>query len=278
MSGYFYNNKKFCSFGALLKNKSFSIGIPWLFLGTVSYLYNAILSKNFGILAYLKWIIGNGTYLYFLTVLFLLFLIFYRTNDWILYVACLLNVVSLALTAFGLIEPIISILHITNYLNIFNWCGIFAAGMIVRKKISQEKFYTVIKHIRIPTLVLFSVALVLLSIFDSVQVGYFSKIGIFLEILGTITIFSLSSFSCFANRVFYDISNMSFSIYLIHMMAVGILDIVYNIHFTLQAVASIIVIAFCYAILCFARFLIKLIRCEKYFNPLFGFRERKLEK
>ena len=44
-SGYYYNPQKY-TFAGLLKNKAITIVLPWVFLGTLSYLYNAILSKN----------------------------------------------------------------------------------------------------------------------------------------------------------------------------------------------------------------------------------------
>lgn len=67
-SAYYYNPKKY-TFVGLLKNKAITLGLPWIFLGTIGYLYNAILSKSFSVVGYLKWIIGNGSFLWFLTIL-----------------------------------------------------------------------------------------------------------------------------------------------------------------------------------------------------------------
>ena len=75
MSAYYYNPKKSGALlSGVLKKKIITIGIPWLFLGTLTYLYNAILSGNLNAIEWVKWILGYKTYLYFLTVLFLCFI------------------------------------------------------------------------------------------------------------------------------------------------------------------------------------------------------------
>ena len=134
-AGYYYNPKKY-TFIALLKNKFISVCLPWLFFGSIYYVYKAILkpgehlSLSFG--AYFKWIIGHETFLYFCTILLLCFLIFYRTNKPILISSVVITFISVMLTASGMWKPIIEALHITDYLNIFNWAGFFALGMLLK--------------------------------------------------------------------------------------------------------------------------------------------------
>ena len=274
-SAYYYNPQKY-GFVGLLKNKALTLCVPWLFLGTVSYLYNALLSKNFGIVGYCKWIIGNGSFLYFMSVLVICFLLFYRTNNIILFSAIGINLVSLVLTATGIIEPLINILHITNYLNVFNWIGVFALGMLA-KQLSAEKLYSFLKNTRYIALALFVVAVVLVCVFE-VQTGYFSYVGIWLELLGMWAILGASTFGYLENRLVFDVSNLSFAIYLIHMMVIGVFDRLYNIHLVTQIFAVFIVIAISYVALFVVRWVIKLVRLEKYLYPLFGFRDRKMEK
>lgn len=274
-SAYYYNPKKY-TFVGLLKNKAITLGLPWIFLGTVGYLYKAVLSKSLSVVEYLKWIFGNGSFLYFLTILILCFLIFYRTNNIVLYCSIGVSLVSLILTATGVLDPVISALHITNYLNIFNWVGVFALGMLF-KQIDSEKLYNFVYKMRFVAIGLFAVVVLIVCIFD-VKVGYFSYIGIWLELLGTFAIFGMSTIGIFENKLFYDMSNLSFTVYLIHMMVIGIFDKVYNLHFVLQAIAVFIVIGICYGILFVGRWIIRLIKLEKYLYPLFGFRNRKLDK
>ena len=273
-SGYYYNPQKY-TFAGLLKNKAITIVLPWVFLGTLSYLYNAILSKNLSLLGYFKWIIGNGSFLYFMTVLVLCFLIFYRTNKIVLFASIIVNLISLTLTATKIIDPVINALHITNYLNILNWVGIFAIGMLV-KKIPAEKFYLFIRKTRFVFLGLFAIAVALVCVFD-IWVGYFSYVGIWLELLGTLAILGISTVKFFENKFVFDVSNLSFTVYLVHMMVIGVFDRLYNIHPITQSMAVLIIIGICYGVLVAARWVIKLIKLEKYLFPLLGFRTRKVE-
>lgn len=106
VSGYLYSPEHYGSFGKMLVKKLKSLGIPWLFLGTVGYLYNGILSKNISALSYFKFIIGNGSYLYFMTVLFLCFVAGYFIKSKALKVMLIfVNILSLELTAGGGTEP-----------------------------------------------------------------------------------------------------------------------------------------------------------------------------
>ena len=79
MAGYLYNPSKFDSIVVLIKKKFLSIGVPWLCCGTLVWVYNAILSTKFrSLLGYIKWMFGNGTYLYYIPVIFACFLAFYK--------------------------------------------------------------------------------------------------------------------------------------------------------------------------------------------------------
>lgn len=277
LSGYYYNSKKYKTFFQLIKNKALTIGLPWLFFGTISYFYNILLSnKNFQIVGYLKWILGNGTYLYYLTVLFFCFLLFYRTNLSILITSIILSLISLFLTACNVWAPVIEILHITNYLNIFNWIGIFALGLLISQHITAKKLFCFFEKSRWAFLFLFSSIAVLLCIFYKIPVGYFSYIGIWLELLGALAIFSLSTFSFFENTLFVNLANFSFTIYLIHMIVIGIVDKIYNLHFAISIFATPIVIIVCFVGCLLVKHLIKLIKGEKWLYPLFGFRDKKL--
>ena len=273
-AGYYYNPPKY-TFAGLLKNKATTIVLPWAFLGTIMYLYNAILSKNLSIIGYLKWIIGNGSFLYFMTVLVICFLIFYRANKIVLIASIVVNLISLALTATKVIDPVIKVLHITNYLNVFNWIGIFVIGMLV-KRVPAEKFYLFIRKTRFVFLGLFAVAVALVCVFN-VGVGYFSYVGIWLELLGTLAILGISTAKIFENKFVFDVSNLSFTIYLVHMMVIGVFDRLYNIHPITQAMAVFIIIGISYIALSIARWAIRFVKLEKYLFPLFGFRARKLE-
>lgn len=276
MAAYFYNTQKYTSIWHMLSNKLYTVGLPWLFLGSVSYIYNALLSRKFSVMAYLNWMIGNGSYLYYLTVLLLLFVIFYRTNTAILISSMVVTLVSLMLTAVGVWDPIIKFLHITNYLNVLNWVGIFALGILM-KRIAPEKLFAFFRKSRWIFAVAFLVAVVVICLLD-IPTGYFSYIGIWLELLGVLAIFGVSTIPVLSNRLFADISNMSFTIYLIHMMVIGVFDSVFNVNVITQILAVFIVICICYVSLSICRWLIKKVKIERLVNPLFGFRNVAIKK
>ena len=208
-------------------------------------------------------------------MLFLCFLIFYKTNIYALIGAMVLSVISLMLTAAGVLESIINFLGITNYLNIFNWVGVFALGMFMKKYLPVEKLYNFLVQSRWGVFIAFNIVAILLVIFSDIKVGYFSYVGIWFELLGTLAILSLSTLNMFDVKFIRDISSFSFTIYLIHMMIIGVFDKIYNMHIVLQIFSSAIVILVCYLLLFVARWFIKLLKAEKYLYPVLGFRERK---
>ncbi|MBQ7384675.1 MAG: oligosaccharide flippase family protein [Clostridia bacterium] len=276
MSGYYYNTKKFKSFFAMLKAKAVSVVIPWMFLGTVIYLYNSLLGGlAITPLEWFKWIIGYKTYLYFMTVLLLCFMIFYRTNKAILISAIPISLISLMATATGVLDSVVELLHITHYLNIFNWIGIFALGKLI-SQIEAEKVYKFIRKSRYAVIAIFVLAVVALCVFDGIEVGYFTYIGIYLELLGALFIFAVSSFKIFNLKLIQNIANNSFAIYLIHMAVIGVSGRIINIHPITQIFSSVFIILVCHFALELCRFVIKKLKAEKYLNPLFGFRSRKI--
>ena len=275
MSSYYYRPEKFPNFLGMVKNKLISIGIPWIFLGTVVYLYNGILRKNLSVISYFKWIIGNGTYLYYLTVLVLCFIIFYKPSKVLSIVSIVLTPISLALTAMGSMEPVIEFLHITDYLNIFNWIGIFGLGQLTRSA-DPKKLFEFFGAVRIYVISIFLLASVLLVVFDKVELGYFSYIGIYFALLGALCIFCLSTWKAFSNKFFVSIANNSFAIYLIHMVLIGIMDRIYNVHILTQIISALLVVAVAHIGLEVCRFLINKAKAEKFLNPIFGFRNRKV--
>ncbi len=242
MAGYFFKTEKFASFGVLLKKKAVSLCIPWLFLGTLTWCYNAILvPNNRGILQYLKWIFGNGSYLYYMPMLLLCFILMYKAPKWCRFIAIGLNVLSILLTASGLLKPILEYLNITNYLNVFNWIGFFAFGMLLQD-ISEEKLTTFFIKSRFWFISAFLIVFSLIIIFNNIPADYFSFIAIPYEMIGAFAIFGLSTFSLTKFSVFRQLSNCSFSIYLVHIIFIGLLDGVMDNYTITQLLSPVVTI------------------------------------
>ena len=275
MAGYFFRPQKFKTFGALLGKKGVSIGIPWLFLGSLTWLYNAILSVKFRSLGgYFQWIFGNGTYLYYLPVLFFCFLLFYRAPKVLRYVALLMTAISIFLTAMGFLDVAISFLGVNHYLNVFNWIGFFALGMILQEA-DPEKLFGFFQKFKWLNFSLFAVALALLLVFREIPYHYFSFVAIPYEILGGMAILSLSTYSLTRFSVFNWLSGFSFSIYLFHMIFIGLFDRLLGISEITRMLSPIVIIASCFLMFLIGWFLFRKLRLEKVYALLTGCRLSK---
>lgn len=78
LSGYFFNYRKYKNLFELLISKLINIVIPWFFCGLLVY-FSRFISQPFKLDFFEigNWLLGNGSYLYFLTMLFLIYVIIY---------------------------------------------------------------------------------------------------------------------------------------------------------------------------------------------------------
>ncbi|WP_228098854.1 acyltransferase [Pedobacter sp. MC2016-24] len=216
IAGYFFNPDKY-GFKNFFYNKVTTILVPWVFTGTVVYL----VINRFELGTWLNWLIGNGSYLYYLTTLMICYLIMFKIKNNKLKLGLLiLTVTSLILTSFGYLDQIsnrfFGISQVYNYLNCFNWLGFFILGMISRGK--MESINAKLAEHKYLFFLLFILFLGLGLLIEPEKGGYFSKLAIPCEILGAICFWNLSALSFFDNKYIYSISAFTFSIYLIHFL------------------------------------------------------------
>ena len=275
ISGYFYRPKKFDSVCFLLKKKFVSIGIPWLFLGSVVWLYNVIASEQFrSVTGYFNWIIGNGTYLYYMPILLICFLMFYKSHNVTLISALVLNAAFIVLTAFGLMNKVVSFFGINHYLNPFNWIGFFALGMILQQ-IDAEKLFNFFRKFRFLNVVLFVIAFVILLIFTNVKSDYFSLVAIPYELLGSLAILSLSTFNLTKYKIFKKLSAYTFCIYLIHMIFIGLLDSFLSMHILLMYFSPLVIMCFAFLVISVVEWFANKMKFRRIFCLAFGIRDIK---
>lgn len=99
--------------------------LPWLVSGTLVYLYVYLRKPPMSLSGYAAFLLGNGSYLYYLTMLACMYLVFtwpVMRSKPVLY-ACI--IVTACVSVFALNVP-----KFTPYLNIFNWVGYFALGIL----------------------------------------------------------------------------------------------------------------------------------------------------
>ena len=272
ISGYYYRPEKFHNWKKLFAKKAVSIGIPWLICGTLTWGYNIILSsQNRSLFGWLNWILGNGSYLYYLTILMLCFIILFKANKVMIWLMIPLSVFSIFLTALDLLQPILLFLRINNYLNVFNWLGFFSLGMLLQT-ISEEKIVQFLIKSRIWFIALFALVFVTLLFFPEIDTYYFSFLAIPYEFLGGLAILGVATWSLVGHRFFQRLSSGTFTIYLIHIVFIGLLDRVLNIFIVTRFFAPICIILITFFVIIFAKKVAKILKIEKIFDLAIGFR------
>lgn len=148
LSGYFFKDYG-QGFRFFFKKKILWILVAWGFWGTLNFSVNFLKSDfNFTVLKFVNYMIGNGSYLYFLTVLVLIFLLYYR-----LYMYDLFNYIMIAVSIFSIVFTSLEIIpseanaekmiftFYNPYLNIFNWTFFFSAGVLFQKYGFLQKWF-----------------------------------------------------------------------------------------------------------------------------------------
>ena len=243
ISGYlFYDTRR--TFKDFFTSKLKTIVIPWLFCGTAVYLYVKFRKGGLGITSWIKWISGVDTYLYYLTVLFMLYLLCYfiRKNKIAKYMIILFSVISNIFTSFGIFGVV------SPYLNPFNFSFFFVLGLICSENNLIETVFDFSKKICVYTSLLYLIVVIILAYFD-VCVTYFNYFYILIELLAIISAMGLSDLiSVRRENAICDIGKLSFSIYLLHMPIAGIIANIFGRidFFILTLIRPIIVLVITY--------------------------------
>ncbi len=274
ISGYYYKKE---SISVLIRKKMKTIIFPWLLLGSLVYITDSLLTgRGLSIVACIEWVVGYKTYLYFVTILVLCFVLFYYRNLYTMIFAIAINIVSIILTYLGMLNPFFTRLHMTAYLNVFNWIGFFALGLLLRR-VNAEKIMLFIKKVRWLFLVL-SVTIVIVVVFFKLKVGYFSAWGWMFELICALGIFSLCSFEWTYNKHIISVSRFSFAIYLSHMLTKIVVAKLYSIHPSITIFANLLVLEFTWFMLWLGELIASKIKLGKLYDVMLGIREKKINK
>lgn len=278
ISGYYFNVKSKGGLKNFWRKKIFTIFIPWVFTGSILFFVSRLKFRfsDFHILDLLNWILGNGTYLWYLTVLILCYLFFsYVERKLYLIVLIVINIISLVLTSFGLIDFLAKEtfgITVNHYLNVFNWVGYFSLGVLAKGKL--ESYLSFLKTKVIFILPLYAVSLVISFFIEPNAGGYFSKLAMPMQFAGLICIFAVSSLSLFNKPVLYMLSEISFTIYLTHFLVFPIRAFLIQSPL-FEFVNPIIILTINAGLLLFMWKVAKLIKLNKLYTTLVGIREPK---
>lgn len=234
ISGYYFRKEKYENVWQLLKAKLKTIVIPWIIWGLAIYCTRfTSTGLYFNLKEIILWLLGFGTYLYFLTIYILLLCIFQLLPNKsviqvILILCTLINVYLVA----GNVGPY-SILKSTNvqseliylstYLNIFNWIGFFALGLLMRKKNIFEsinlwdfKYKNIIKKI----ITIFIILLLIVMILVEKGNTYWTNYSIWIEMSFFVILFQVSKLLKDVKYI-QEIGKITMPIYLIHFLIEG---------------------------------------------------------
>ena len=200
------------------KKKFFRIVVPWFICSLLTYLLTALLN-GFNV-SYFKWILGSGTWYYYITIYTLFIFIFkwLYDKDAILWLLIVAQIVSLTLASFG-ISTTIPLGFFTDYLNPLNWIGYFSFGILIRKyrfdlMLRKQKFIIIISCV---------LALFLFWILSSKKIFTYFNLLSFLFCLSSFIIITAISYKLATiKNVKYigTIGTWSYCIYLLHMQIV----------------------------------------------------------
>lgn len=234
ISGYLftYNRRPF---GAFWKRKLESIVVPWFFCATLVWLYIVLRKGNIGLLSWFSFVIGYGHSTYYLTVLVVLFLLFWkRTKPWFLYAAVLVSAFSLLVTAW-VIDPVFKgELGRFYYLNPLHWAGFFAAGVLINHKGVLLKLRRRLASWPVLFLGLAaSLAYGLICKIGGIPCKYFSRYALLGFMVNTILLVGmaarLENISGRWVEILVTIGKNSFPIYLLHQLFTGIVSALTNL-------------------------------------------------
>lgn len=208
ISGYFdYKSKS--SISKKLKN----LIIPLLIWGTLTWLVNMVITRQAiditSCISWLRWVLGSGSWLYFVTILFECILLcrLPKANYWL----PIMSVISISLTHF---DVICYTEIFTKYCNPFNFAIYFCIGRWLR-------YFMKDATIHVPFwLFLFCCIILLISAFYAYN--YFCYAGLAVGLISPIILYVISE--RWQWNLLQECGSFSFIIYFIHTIIGGVIN------------------------------------------------------
>lgn len=227
--------------------------VPWLVWGVVTYFTNIV--SNHGVITFgsiVKWILGNGTWLYFVPVLLICFFVFMISKKlWYVIGLMILSLISITLSFAGVIQ----LQYITNYLNPINWFFFFGGGILVK----SFHFLKILRrnHILKAGIIAGTIA-ISIYYFITNNITYFSPMAVLVESLWSLCLLCLN---LSGSRILEEIGKNTYFIYFFHMQF-GLFFVKFLIAKTISLVivTHILTVAsplLCLAICCLSIIIIK---------------------
>lgn len=268
LSGYFlcFTRKRTCDFW---KQKLFYIVIPWLICGTSVYLYVYLRKDGISLSSWAKWIMGMDTYLYYIVILLVFYLLFYwlRKNKLLIEIFTVLSLVENVLL-FVIPQELFVIKY--PYLDPLRFGYMFSLGLLVANCGVLPKLLLWCKKYVLLLGSLFIISVVIPAWFKY-SYSYFEPWYIPFAVVSFLFLLGLCQYvRAFLKPILINTGRWSYTIYLIHMPLAGIIvHICKSIdNAVITLLRPIIVITIVYLIV----YLIKKIKCFKTIELLLGIR------
>lgn len=264
---FFYNSKK--NFFDFFLTKIKTLIIPWVFSGSVVYLYVKLRKGRVDFFSYVKWILGVDTYLYFMTVLLFIYLLcfFVRKNKAINLFLIIVSIISNILTSFGFFD------FVSPYLNPFNFLFLFVMGLLCAEYDFLRKMVSINKKFYLCGLFFYLIVISVLAL-NGIIVTYFKWFFILIEITVLFCLCGISNVINNCNKHVVDIGKLSFSVYLLHMPLAGIVsNLLGKIDlFLITMLRPVLVLFITYVSIKFLLFISKKLSFERWVSLLIGVR------
>lgn len=237
------------------------------FYGGGTYLISVIAGSELSFIGMIRWILGFGTWLYYVPVILTCFVIFRAVHTkFFLLLSILATFINVMFTTSNGIH---SVGMITVYQNPLNWIGFFSFGMLLKENDCLEKYLKSKKEIRIMVIV---VTVIVSVIYYSVEMNpsYWSWFSICFEILSFFSLFEMS-LHLRRSRVLIGIGKSSYFIFFTHMQ-IGIfianrllsrLDYITTYMLILVSfIKPIIIVLMMYALVCAIKIVLRIVKRE----------------
>lgn len=221
LAGYIFrkNNKSFKKF---INRKFRTIIVPWIITGSSVYIYIILRKGTFQVEDYLNFILGNGSYLYYLSVLIFMYLFYFKIKNKLIIIAtAIISSASIIFTAYGYLG------FINPFLNPLNWMLYFSLGLLLDNSLELNKIFSVLSRNIYLCIFLWGINIVG-HIYFNEAMSYWSLFSIPSTIISLLLVFSFASKITGKAKNIIFIGKESFTIYLLHMPVAGMVVNVLN--------------------------------------------------
>lgn len=204
----------------------------------------------------MDFMVGNGSYLYFMSLLIFFFIFFYKlkSSSIAVVMSITFSVIYILLASENSMNP---------YLNPLNFMMYFSLGILLAK---YDLFETLIKKSKSHrTYIILSYTLFILLLTNkSIVIHYWDPLIIPLQMFSLLAIFSVINYFKDA-KIMRDIGKATLYIYLLHMPFAGIMShvILYVDNYVLTIIAPLIIVFTTYYVIVVFRKYTKMVNCIK---------------